>query len=135
MARQVDAVDAAPEVNIDAGHVQLGRRLDGLPRVGVEVGALEDAGVGEDEVEPLVARQESRLEGRPELCVVGNVRLVKKRVGHRGGYLLALGLLEVDDVDLPAPARGEGLDDRQTHATRCAFAVSRQSTSSLECVA
>lgn len=111
------AVDAALQVDVDAGHVHLRGRLDRPAGVDVEVGTLEDAGVGEDEVEPLVPRHEGRLEGRPELGVVGQVRLVEGGVGHRGGHLLPFRLLDIDNVDLPPAARGEGLDNCQSHAT------------------
>lgn len=60
-------------------------------------------------VQPAAAGQVGGLEGGRQLGVARHVGAVEGRVGQRGGGLVAVVVLEVEQVDLPASSRRQGL--------------------------
>ena len=117
MTGEVDRVDATLKVNLDTSHVYLRWRFDRLPRVGVEVCALENTSISEAEVEPVSAGNEGGLESGSKRGIVRQIGLVEEYIRYRSRDLLAFLLLNVDDVYLPSSTRSQGLNHSQAHAT------------------
>lgn len=79
--------------------------------------SLDDAGVGEDEIEPIAGGHKDGLENLSQVRVARQFDLMEVDVGVRPGfgYLVALLLVGVQDVYLPSPLSYEGLDYAQAH--------------------
>ena len=75
----------------------------------VEIRALGDAGVGEDEVDAAVRGEDGREDG-------GERRLGRHVAGVEGGGGGGAGRVEVEDVDGPVGEVGEGGCDGEAHA-------------------
>lgn len=103
---EVGRVDGTVQVDLDGAQIRRLWRCRGGLLLLVEVGALDDARVGEDEIQPSPTAREYVVECVCQIGVVGDVGLVVCCVGEILGRLRTTLRVLIDDVDGPVASIG-----------------------------